>query len=64
MYVPEGQHLLFGAASPQPEEYVPESHRSVLSKLESLDINNMTPFQALELLYKLVQELRGEQGDT
>lgn len=64
MYVPEGQHVLFGAPGPQAEEVVPESHRAVISKLESLDINHVTPFQALELLYMLTRELRGEQGDS
>jgi DNA mismatch repair protein MutS len=64
MFVPEGQHLLLGAGSSRPEDHVPESHRVVISKLKSLDVNSMTPLQALELLHTVTQELRREQGDT
>ncbi|NLC15882.1 MAG: DNA mismatch repair protein MutS, partial [Firmicutes bacterium] len=62
-FIPEGQHLLLGPDSPRRGETVPEGHRRVLSRLKELDVNNMTPLQALETLYALTQEFNREQGD-
>jgi len=61
---PESQPLLLANASTGYQEPVPENHRAVISKLKSLDTNNMTPLEALELLHTVKQELHREQDDN
>jgi DNA mismatch repair protein MutS len=58
-----GQPLLFGFESQEPVEPIPEEYKQVISEIKSVDTDNMTPFQALEILYSLKSRIRVQEHD-
>ncbi len=58
-----GQPLLFGFASQEPVEPIPEEYKQVISEIKSIDTDNMTPFQALEILYCLKSKIESQEHD-
>ncbi len=61
--IPEGQPLLLGFANTEVEKQLSETQQTVISKLKALDVDNMTPFEALELIYILKEELSNGRGE-
>ncbi len=39
-----------------------QKHKSVLDKLASIDVNNLTPLEAMNLLNQIKEEIRGEEA--
>lgn len=57
-----GQPLLFGSSLSNQKEIPPE-HDKVLDMIENLDVENITPLQALEILFQMKETLNKPKGE-
>ena len=61
-YEVPGQPFLLGSSPPMQKE-MPKEYEEVLETIENLDANNITPFQALEILYRIKETLDRHKGE-